>query len=247
MPALLPVMASDLQGWNSQHESLQRAAETATIIIDVGVWKGASTIFLAGLLKQRGTKGCVIAIDTFLGSLEHGHKTSPFFDLIPRRHGAPMLYEQFLTNVVRAGVQDVVVPFPQTTDTAAAILAMLGVKAGLIHLDAAHDYASVLRDARVFWRLLEPGGWLIGDDYNESWPGVIKAADEFSGEVRQPLEIIPPKWIIHGNRKDLLSAMSNEIGGCIGHNGLRLASGICNGGLDGRSGRPGGFPGAVRY
>ena len=107
-----------------------------------------------------------------------------------------MLYEQFLTNVVRAGLQDVVVPLAQTTDNAATVLSGLGIRAGLVHLDAAHDQGSVARDAVAYWKLLGPGGWLIGDDYGKSWPGVVKAADEFAAKLGIPLEVVPPKWIL---------------------------------------------------
>jgi predicted O-methyltransferase YrrM len=192
----VPVMPLDLQGWNQQHQTLRAAADTATIIIDVGTWKGASTIGLAQRMQTRGVDGCVIGVDTFLGSPEHVLQGSRHAGLVPNSHGRLMLYEQFLTNVVRSGVQHLVVPLPQTSDNAAAILATLRIKADAIHVDAAHDYDSVLRDARAYWRLLAPGGTMIGDDYHPSWPGVMKGADEFAAEVGLPLENIPPKWII---------------------------------------------------
>ena len=39
-------------------------------------------------------------------------------------------------------------------------------------------------------------GIFIGDDYHESWPGVMRAANEFAAKVGAKLEIHAPKWII---------------------------------------------------
>jgi len=194
----VPTFPIDLQGWNSEDPAFGAIIVKwrPTVVIDVGVWKGASTIFLANLLQANEIDGVVIAIDTFLGSEEHWDRSSTLFDLIPRRHGVPLLYEQFLANVVRTHTQDRVVPLPLTTDAAAATLRRLRVAADLIHIDAAHDYESVLRDARTYWQLLQPGGFLVGDDYTDVWPSVVRAADDFAREVREPLACLTLKWIV---------------------------------------------------
>jgi hypothetical protein len=182
-----------LQGWHGDHPSLSRlaSAQGAKVVLDVGVWKGQSTINMATALRDENIDGVVIAIDTFLGSIEHWGG-----DLFRRQHGMPDLYDQFLSNVVRARVQDYVVPMPQTSVSAAIILQRLGIEASVIHIDAAHEYEEVLRDAREYWKILLSGGYLIGDDYDTTWPGVVRAAGEFSAEVVQPLIVEPPKWII---------------------------------------------------
>jgi SAM-dependent methyltransferase len=193
-----PTLAEDRQGWNSQHPAFEEIIRNIRpdIVIDVGVWKGASTILLADLLKRHGIPGAVIGVDTFLGNVEHWDRTSGFAGLMQYRFGRPLLYEQFLSNVVRADAQDRIVPLPQTTTIAALLLAKIGVQAGLIHIDASHDYEDVLNDARLYWEILAPGGFLIGDDYNQDWPDVIEAADAFAAEKNVPLMNSPPKWIV---------------------------------------------------
>jgi hypothetical protein len=52
-----------------------------------------------------------------------------------------------------------------------------------------------MSDARTYWTLLNPGGYLIGDDYDKGWPGVVQAADEFAAEMGIELTISSPKWI----------------------------------------------------
>jgi hypothetical protein len=81
----LPTLAEDLQGWNSAHPAFDDIiAETRPlIVIDVGVWKGGSTLYLADRLRQHDIAGTVIAVDTFLGSLEHSDAASDLFRLAP--------------------------------------------------------------------------------------------------------------------------------------------------------------------
>ncbi len=191
-----PVKVEDeVQGWNGNHPSLSRLVSTpgSQIVIDVGVWKGMSTITMASEMKRKGLDGCVICVDTFLGSPEHW---SPGSELFERRNGMPDLYQTFMSNVHAAGVVDYVIPMPQTSTTAASILRRLGIKASVIHIDAAHEYEEVIRDAQEFWTVLEPGGFLIGDDYHWTWPGVVKGAAAFSLQEGVALSIEPPKWIV---------------------------------------------------
>jgi hypothetical protein len=44
----------DLQGWNSQHEYLSKtiAALRPAVIVEIGVWKGGSTVFMANEIKK---------------------------------------------------------------------------------------------------------------------------------------------------------------------------------------------------
>jgi predicted O-methyltransferase YrrM len=188
--------ADAVQGWNGRHPSLKRLPEGAAdvVVIDVGVWKGQSTITMAAAMRDQGLNGCVIAVDTFLGSPEHWGKHG---ELFARAHGRPDIYETFLSNVAHAGLTGYVIPLPQTSVNAARILARRRVRADIVHVDAAHEYEEVLRDATDYWALLKPGGVLIGDDYAPSWPGVIQAAADFSTQVGRPVTIEKPKWIVH--------------------------------------------------
>ena len=187
-----------VQGWNGEHPALSHflsaaPGESAKIAIDLGVWKGQSTITLAKAMQNSGIDGCVIAVDTFLGSEEHWR---PGRELFSRTNGYPDLYRTFLNNIWHAGVAGYVVPLPQSTDIAARILRRAGLTASLVHLDASHDYRLVLQDAEEYWQLLAPGGYLIGDDYDQSWPGVLRAADAFAARMGSALTINPPKWIL---------------------------------------------------
>ncbi len=188
-------LPQDLQGWAGNHPSLSYVASSpgAKIVVDVGVWKGQSTINMAGAMKAAGIDGCVIAVDTFLGSPEHWWMGGGLFDRVT---GRPDLYDRFLRNVYHAGLTDYVVPMPQTSVTAAYVLEKSNISPSVVHVDAAHEYPDVIRDVEAYWAILAVGGTMIGDDYDHVWPGVIRAAGEFSARVNRPLNIQPPKWIL---------------------------------------------------
>ena len=79
-------------------------------VIDVGIWKGQSTLFIAELMRQRRIDGCIIAVDTFLAT-EHWPARGILFE---RHHGGrPDVYETFLENVFYAGETELVVPLDE--------------------------------------------------------------------------------------------------------------------------------------
>ncbi|HEX3537808.1 MAG TPA: class I SAM-dependent methyltransferase, partial [Stellaceae bacterium] len=107
-----------------------------------------------------------------------------------------LLYWQFLSNVLHRGHASRIVPLAQSSENAAFLLRQAGVTAGLIHIDAAHDYAAVRRDIETYWELLQPGGYLVGDDYVPVWPDVIRATDEWAAELGLQLQLCGPKWFV---------------------------------------------------
>jgi hypothetical protein len=137
----VPPFPEDLQGWNSEHPAFRRIIKESrpSFILDVGVWKGRSTIFFASLLKEFEVDGTVIAIDTFLGSPEHWNRARDIYPSMRFRHGLPGLYWQFLSNVKHRSCEDYVVPLAQTSENAAKIMRNFGIRVDLVHIDAAHE------------------------------------------------------------------------------------------------------------
>jgi predicted O-methyltransferase YrrM len=186
----------DLQGWNSQHPYLGQAIERLSlrIIVEVGVWKGASTIFMASAAKARGIDSVVIAVDTWLGSAYLWRYGA--LDQLKMWHGTPMIYETFLANITSLAVADYVVPLRLDSLNAATVVADLKITADAIHIDAGHDYLSVRGDLHAWWPTLRAGGVLIGDDYftDGTWPGVRLAVDEFFAAASVSVEHINGKF-----------------------------------------------------
>jgi Methyltransferase domain len=177
----------DLQGWGSQHRYLADtvATQRPNIIVEIGVWKGASCLELARAVQRGGLNSAVIAIDTWLGSWEHWLNDHWHGDL-GFEFGYPTIYRTFLTNMILGGVKDVVIPLPIDSINAWHILKHFGIVPELVHIDGGHDFDAVLSDLTKWWSILTPGGTLIMDDYDEKgqmWQEVREATDTFLKQV----------------------------------------------------------------
>jgi len=184
----------DHQGWNGAHSALSYLNPSfgAQVIIDLGVWKGQSTITLARLLKENKIPGVVISVDTFLGSVEH--QDMGLYSRDPG--GRPDIYDRFLNNIWSFGLQDYVIPFAQTTTTALQIFKSKKIIPTFIHVDASHEYEDVKKDVFNYYQFMPKGAVMVCDDYIPGWPGVVKAVDELIHAENLSIINIPPKCII---------------------------------------------------
>lgn len=177
---------TDLQGWHSQHPYLARAiAEVKPkIVVEVGVWKGASVVTMAKEVQRQNLDTAIVAIDTWLGSSEH-YLWEKFIPDLDFEFGYPRLYHKFAANICNEGLAGIVVPLPLDSINGFQLLKEKGIRPDVLHIDAGHDYMSVMGDLKAWWPQLTPGGVLIGDDYFKSWlgkgkwPEVRQAFDEF--------------------------------------------------------------------
>jgi predicted O-methyltransferase YrrM len=173
----------DYQGWASDHPYLDAAIDELApkVVIEVGVWKGGSTMVMARRIKEAGLCGVIIAVDTWLGAWDHWLQPQWFGDL-QFDGGYPTLFQTFVANICDSDLQDYVVPLPLDSANAAHVIKARALRPNVLHIDAAHDYASVLSDLKLWWPLLQDGGILIGDDYHPSgntWREVRAAFHDF--------------------------------------------------------------------
>jgi hypothetical protein len=191
------LFALDTQGWSSSHAYLKEAIDEIEprIVVEIGVWKGGSTITMAKRMQELKLNGAIIAIDTWLGSREHWLHL-PYFNYLNFVFGYPTIHRTFMANIVNLGLVDYVIPLPTDSHSACEILRQHDFKADVIHLDASHDYEAVIADLTAWWPLLKDSGIFIGDDYRTDggWPGVRRAFDEFFGELGlTPFEFVSGK------------------------------------------------------
>lgn len=136
------------------------------VVIDVGSWMGNSARHFAAKIPENGK---VYAVDHWLGSEEQ--QGDPYI---------PILYEQFLSNAIHAGLADKIVPIRTWSIEAARYLNLMGVKPDLVYIDASHDTESVLADLRAWYPFVKGHGILCGDDWNHG--PVEKAVRIFAEE-----------------------------------------------------------------
>ncbi|MCA8954026.1 MAG: class I SAM-dependent methyltransferase [Planctomycetes bacterium] len=181
--------AEDLRGWHGAHPIFGElvAAVRPELTIEVGTWKGQSAVTLGTAIQALGPGRALVCVDTWLGALEfrRDFADAERYAALDLRHGYPQVYYQFLANVVKRGLEDVIVPFPQTSLIAARWFLQQGIQAELIYVDGSHEENDVYFDLVYYWQICRPGGVVFGDDLD--WAGVQTAVTRFAAE--QGLEL----------------------------------------------------------
>lgn len=162
-----------VEGWltDKEGETLYRLAQNCRgegVIVEIGSYKGKSTIWLAAGSKDgRGIP--VYAVDHHQGSPEHylwyGHK--------PIR-----TFEEFQKNIKAAGLENIVIPIVKTSAEAAKDL---NQPVALIFIDGSHDYESVKLDFDCWFPKLIDGGLIVFHDtsFPFLWLGPRKVVNQF--------------------------------------------------------------------
>lgn len=193
-----PLSAPESWTWHYDRsflEQVYQAHPEAQLVIEVGSWLGASAIKSTQYLStQLGLRDfTLICVDTWLGNLEHWLRPQTQKSL-QRQHGYPGFYEHFLSNIALSGLQDFILPFPQTSMVAARILSHHQLQADWIYLDASHDSLEVFFDLNLYWNCLKPGGTLMGDDWN--WPSVRRAVVDFARDYGLGIHNSKHSWAL---------------------------------------------------
>jgi predicted O-methyltransferase YrrM len=165
--ARLRAALEGVQGWLADDEAwaLHGAvagfpAAGAIRIVEIGSWKGRSTITLASGLATRAAGGVVHAVDPHRGGVAH------------RLLGEADTFGAFLANLERAGVRELVDPIRATSAAARG-----RVPDGSVHVlfvDGSHRYGDVLHDLDVWRPALRPGARVAFHDA-VAHPGVAAA------------------------------------------------------------------------
>lgn len=194
----VPTHPKILSGWNGMSNifsSLVTETKPKTII-EVGTWKGQSAINMANCCKQNGLSSILYCVDTWLGALEFWTDATPDRNLMCK-HGYPMVYYQFLSNVIHENVQDIIIPVPMPSHLASKWFSHKSIKADLIYIDGSHEYDDVVQDIIDYVPLLRSGGILFGDDFVDHWSGVKRAVREYASANSLKFEVYENNfWVI---------------------------------------------------
>ena len=159
-----------VEGWLFEDEALalfdcvvgRMTVRTSCVVVEVGSWKGRSTIALASPLGLP-SNGQVFAIDPHTGSKEH------------RAGGVKVdTYSDFIQNLQVSGVADLVRPMKMTSHEARQHFADHSVE--VRYIDGSHEYEDVRLDINDWSSALADGAMAAFND--AFWPGVYKALNE---------------------------------------------------------------------
>ena len=164
------------------YEQIISELQDGAHIVEIGCWKGCSAAFVAVEIINSGKNIKFDCVDIWLDNwsepnekIRHGYKNV----------GTP--YEQFLENM--KPVENHYTPIRMASVKAAALYQDNSLD--LVFIDADHEYKSVREDILAWLPKVKSGGVIAGDDYDNTFPGVIKATNE----LLKPLKINGITWI----------------------------------------------------
>ncbi|UJR32568.1 hypothetical protein I4U23_020029 [Adineta vaga] len=135
----------------------------------------------------------LLCIDTWLGGLEHWIRDD-FRQMMGIVYGRPIVYEQFLANIIANNLTDHVIPYSTTSLLGARFLLEKKLFPQIIYLDSAHLQGETYLELELYWTLLQTGGILIGDDW--SWKAVRCDVLRFIDSNKLNVTVLSNTWFI---------------------------------------------------
>src|SRR6266700_5914019 len=136
-----------IDGWLNPTEArllfgLAKQCKGRGVIVEIGSWKGRSTICLARG-SRAGSSAKIHAIDPHTGSPQH-HETM----------GQVWTFDEFKQNISAAGVDDLVVPHVDFSESVAKVF---HEPIELIFIDGLHEYDGVKADFESWFPKVQDG------------------------------------------------------------------------------------------
>jgi predicted O-methyltransferase YrrM len=164
-----PALVDGWMGKKGRRWLAKRARESRRLI-EVGVWKGRSTLTMA-----EATRGRIWAVDTWAGVPGDESQQHLYAEVDER--GEDAVYDEFRANLKAHIRSRRVIPVRMDSVAAARkLLAQHGRVFDFVFIDADHSYQGARGDIEAYLPLVRAGGMLAGHDYH--WPGVAQAVTE---------------------------------------------------------------------
>jgi len=179
------LLKEDLHGWNGDSPIFKEIIDKVNpnIIVEIGSWKGLSTINMA-----KNSKAKIYCIDTWEGSLEFKLNEELYGDTWNTKN----VFDKFMSNCYHSGVIEQIIPIKSLSKDAEV------PDAEMIYIDGDHTYKGVKEDLNKYWCYLKKDGVMFGDDYflkvsagrRDGYEcGVKEAVDEFAKQKGLKVEI----------------------------------------------------------
>lgn len=161
-------MCQAIPGWMypAELQWLYEQARSRRYIVEIGVYKGRSTLALAF-----GTPGHVIGIDSWEGGPQERDQWHPEFQTPEGRDAVYLAAWQTLREY----------PVKLLRINSDQAWKSLSPGIDMMFHDGAHDHESLKRDLFNYRPLVNDDGLTCGHDYSPAWPGVMRAVDDTFG------------------------------------------------------------------
>lgn len=162
-----------VDGWllDKEGELLYNLAKNCKgkgVIVEIGSWKGKSTIWL-GHGSKNGNKVKIYAIDPHTQTCEH------------KIHSEVWTFEDFEKNIKSAKVDDIIIPIVKTSEEAAN---NFDKPIELLFIDGSHEYDFIKLDFELWDPKVVDGGVIAFHD-TVGQPGPKKVVEEFVYKSRR--------------------------------------------------------------
>ncbi len=139
------------------------------IFVDIGVWLGRNTIYMAEQIRDLHKNIKLYAVDTFQGS----------FSDVTRQMAVDQFggdfYTNFIQNIKDCKVDDIIIPLRMTSLEAVELFEDNSVD--FCFIDGDHAYDSIYADIISWLPKVKSGGIIAGDDYQFWSESVGKVVD----------------------------------------------------------------------
>lgn len=153
-------------------------------IAEVGVADGASALYLAKKLHEKGKKFKLFMID----SLDYGHSEQ---------------LGTIMRNVLNSGLGEHIEIIP--IDSLNASLKFNDQSLHFVFVDASHTFEGTKADIRLWWQKILDGCYLSGHDYLKDSIGVTNAVDELIPKEYMEVYDTEKGYGVWAVKKDLIN------------------------------------------
>lgn len=178
---------------------LSRRLKKNSIAVEIGSWKGKSTVWLGKGIEKSANEGTLLyAIDPHVGSSEHQKSDQKVWT-----------FPEFKNNIEKAKLQYIVHPLAMTS---AEGVRHVKSEIDLIFMDGAHDYDSVKNDFETWFPKVKVGGTMAFHDSFIGWEGVQRLVDKevfLSNQFKKVRYINSITYAIKTDRLSFFEKMEN--------------------------------------
>jgi predicted O-methyltransferase YrrM len=171
-----------------------KKANENTVFVEIGAWKGVSTIFMASSIKKLDKNIKFYTVDTWKGSQGTDLGSDMLMEKELNKNNGDM-FNVFFQNIKNADLCNYVIPLRMLSSQACHFFNPESID--FLYIDAAHDYNSIKDDINNWHPKVKKHGIIAGHDYSKAWPGVVKAVNESLKNI-----VVIPEWWIWLHRKE---------------------------------------------
>lgn len=144
----------EIEGWFNfcrVYDRIIRESKSGDQIVEVGTWFGKSTCYLTSRAKMSGKPLKIFAVDNFKKNLS------------VLKQNSKSIYSEFIQNMTKAGVIDIITVLPIESTVAAHNFSNESLSTVLLNNN--QNYEQILSELKAWYPKVKKGGIIAGQNY----------------------------------------------------------------------------------